>query len=127
MNKVILIGRITNDIEIRYLNNQQQTPMVAVNVALDRYGKEGADFPRVKIFGKQAENLHKYCIKGNRIGVEGRIHTDSYQSDGRTVYVTEVIADRVEFLDYKPKDTAEASPEDIPADSFQQLDADIPF
>jgi single-strand DNA-binding protein len=77
-------------------------------LAIDRpvtAGKEKqADFPRVTVFGKQAETCERYLVKGRLVAVQGRIRTGSYQNkEGATVYTTEVVADRVEFLDWGDK------------------------
>lgn len=87
MNTIILIGRITKEIELKYLNNQQQTPTVTFNLAVNRFNKDEADFPRVQVYGKQAENLQKYCKRGSRIGVIGRIRTENYKDkEGKTQF-----------------------------------------
>ena len=75
------------------------------SVAIDRPTKRGeekkADFPRVTAFGRQAENCEKFLAKGRLVGVQGRIQTGSYTNkDGRTVYTTDVVADRGEFLEW---------------------------
>lgn len=100
MNNVILIGRLTKDIELK--TTQGGMSVVSFSVAVDRTGKEGADFPRCKAFSKIADNMQKYCGKGSLVAIEGRIETGSYKNDeGKTVYTTEVIANRVEFLSWK--------------------------
>ena len=104
MNSVALIGRLTKDPEVRYIS-ENQTAVASFTVAIDRPVKAGqekkADFPRVTIFGKQAENCEKYLAKGRLVGVQGRIQTGSYTNkDGVTVYTTDIIADRVEFLEW---------------------------
>ena len=104
MNRVLLVGRLTRDPELR---STGQTSVTSFTVAINRpfKNKEGnydADFINCSIFGAQAENLAKYCTKGSQIGVEGRIQTRSYEAqDGTKRYVTEVFADRVEFLSSK--------------------------
>lgn len=103
MNKVILIGRLTRDPEIRTTAN---STMASFSVAVDRrYKQEGqpdADFPRVIAWGKTAEFIEKYFHKGMKIGIEGRIQTGSYQNqNGQTIYTTDVIADAVEFVESK--------------------------
>lgn len=103
MNKVILIGRLTRDPEIRATAN---SAMASFSVAIDRrYKQEGqpdADFPRVIACGKTAEFIEKYFHKGMKIGIEGRIQTGSYQNqNGQTIYTTDVIADAVEFVESK--------------------------
>ena len=105
MNKVLLVGRTTKDPELR----QAGTGLAVVNftVAINRPfkskdGSNEADFINCVVFGAQAENFYKYCPKGSQVGVEGRIQTRSYDAqDGTKRYVTEVVADRVEFLSSK--------------------------
>jgi single-strand DNA-binding protein len=96
MNKVFLIGRLTNKPELGYTPNTQ-TAVTQFTVAVDRHG-DGADFIRVTAYGKQAENTCRYMDKGRQIAIEGRIQTGSYKKDGATVYTTDVIANNVEFL-----------------------------
>lgn len=134
MNSVVIIGRLTRDPEIRYAASTQMA-VATFTVAINRPRKKGeeqeADFPRVTVFGKQAENCEKYLAKGRLVGVQGRIQTGSYQNkDGFTVYTTDVIADRVEFLEWGDRPQVgqqqEVQPES-PYDSFQALDEDVPF
>ena len=108
MNSVHLIGRLVRDPELRY-GAGSQTAVCKFTVAIDR-GKDrdgndmGADFPRVTVFGRQAENCDRYLAKGRMVAVQGRIQTGSYQNkDGATVYTTDVVADRVEFIDWGDK------------------------
>ena len=105
MNSVILIGRLTKDPEVRYTSGQEPMAVASFSVAIDRPTRQGqekkADFPRVTVFGKQAENCEKFLAKGRLVGVQGRIQTGSYTNrDGATVYTTDVVADRVEFLEW---------------------------
>jgi len=104
MNKVILIGRLTDDPDVRY--SDSGTTVAKFCVAVDRrYKKDGeqsADFPRIVAFGKTAEFIEKYFRKGNRIVLEGRLQTSSYTNkDGQKVYTTDVIVDQVEFGESK--------------------------
>lgn len=101
MNSVILIGRLTKDPEVRYTG--EQLAIASFTVAVDRPKRadreKEADFPRVKAFGKTAENIERYMSKGKMIAVQGRIQTGKYQKDdGTTVYTTDVVAERVQFL-----------------------------
>lgn len=101
MNNVVLIGRLTKDPEIRYIP-QSQSAVASFTLAVDRpFAKEKqADFIRITVFGKQAENCERFLAKGRLAGIQGRIQTGSYKDkDGKTVYTTDVVADRVEFLD----------------------------
>lgn len=105
INNVVLVGRITKDLELRYTSNNKETTSFTVAINRAFKGQDGqtqADFINCVAFGKTAENVCRYCAKGSMIGVEGRIQTRNYQNNqGNTVYVTEVIADRVQFLDTK--------------------------
>lgn len=109
MNKVILIGRLTRDPELKYTQSNQAvckfTLAVDKNLSKDKRedaeaaGRPTADFPRVIVWGKAGENASRYLFKGSQCAVDGRIQTGSYQDkDGKTIYTTDVIADRVEFL-----------------------------
>ena len=123
MNSVELIGRLTRDPETRYTS--AQTAVCNFTLAIDRPVKDGekqADFPRVIVFGKQAENCEKYLKKGRLVAVQGRIQTGSYQNkQGDTIYTTDVVANRVEFLEWtEPK-------KEPKQESFEQVEEDIPF
>ena len=110
MNRVILSGRLTRDPELRYTQSQQ--PVCTFTLAVDKrlsrdkkaemesQNRPTADFPRITVWGKQAENASRYLTKGSQCIVEGRIQTGSYQDreSGKTVYTTDVVADNVEFL-----------------------------
>lgn len=133
MNSVILIGRLTKDPEVRYTASQMA--VASFTLAIDRpTGKDGekhADFPRITVFGKQAENCERYLSKGRMVAVQGRIQTGSYKDkDGKTVYTTDVVADRVEFLGSNngEKNEKESYTEraEMP-DSFTEIDDDVPF
>ncbi len=104
MNKVILIGRLTRDPELRH--TPQGTAVCQITVAVNRRGaqpgQQDADFINVSVWGVQAENVARYMAKGRQVAVEGRIQTRNYDDkDGKKVYVTEVIATNVQFLDSK--------------------------
>ena len=135
MNVVNLIGRLTRDIELKYTADTQMAIAkfsVAVDGAPGKDGKKRTDFPSVVAFGKTAENCSKYLQKGRMIGVTGRIQTGSYKDkDGKTVYTTSVVADRIHFIDWgdkvKPQEGhARKEPEEV-QDSFAAIDEDIPF
>ena len=105
MNKVLLTGRLTRDPELRSTTSGLEVTSFSIAVNRNFKNKEGnieADFFNVSVFGKQAENVAKYCFKGSQVGVEGRLQSRSYDAqDGTKRYVTDVIADRVEFLGSK--------------------------
>lgn len=99
MNQVVLIGRLTRDVEVKKGSNGKA--YAKVNIAIDRPGKDKeTDYPRVTIFGTQAENLAKYQGKGSLIAIEGHVTTGSYEKDGSTAYTTDIVADRAEFLSW---------------------------
>jgi len=102
MNKVILIGRLTRDPEMRTTTTGNATTSftVAVNRNFtNQQGERDADFINCVAWRKQAENIAKYCTKGSQVAVEGRIQVRNYDAqDGTKRYVTEVIADNVTFL-----------------------------
>ena len=108
MNKVMLTGRIAHDLDLRY--TPSGTAVLQFNIAINRpkdeNGEQKADFPTIVVWGKQAENLNKYQKKGSQIGIIGRIQTRNYDNnEGKKVYVTEVIAENVEFLESKKDDS----------------------
>ena len=142
MNSVVLIGRLTRDPELRYTSGTQMA-VATFTVAIDRPvragGEKQTDFPRVTVFGKQAENCEKFLAKGRLVGVQGRLQTGSYTNkDGATVYTTDVVADRVEFLEWgdKPQgsssfstsgSTSQGSGAESAPEGFSAIDEDIPF
>ena len=103
INRVVLVGRLTKDPELRYTPSGIAT--VRFTIAVNRTftgqsGEKEADFINCVAWRKQAENLANYQRKGNLIGVEGRIQTGSYEGqDGKRVYTTDVVADAVQFLE----------------------------
>jgi single-strand DNA-binding protein len=136
MNNVVLIGRLTKDPELRYIPESQKA-VCTFTLAVDRpFAKDKADFIKITVFEKQAENCERFLTKGRMCGVQGRLQTGSYKNkDGQTVYTTDVIADRVEFLEkadkqFKPEDENQALPDGFYEDSrpgFDELKDDIPF
>lgn len=105
MNKVFLIGRLTRDPELRYTGNN--TAVASFSIAVNRNftnqsGEREADFINVVVWRKQAENVKNYLTQGSQVAIDGRIQTRSYDdSEGKKRYVTEVVADNVEFLGSK--------------------------
>lgn len=105
MNKVVLIGRLTRDPELRYTSSN--IPSATFSLAVNRpfqnqNGVREADFINIVMWRKPAETAKKYLSKGSLIAVEGRIQTRNYDgADGKKVYVTEVVADNFEFLESK--------------------------
>lgn len=107
MNKVILIGRLTRDPEVRYSQGEQATAIARYTLAVDRrFKRDGdqqtADFITCVAFGRQGEFVEKYLRKGTKMVVTGRIQTGSYTNkDGQKVYTTEVVVEEQEFAESK--------------------------
>lgn len=131
MNKVILMGRLTRDPEIRYANNENNTCIANYTLAVDRrFKRQGdeqtADFIRCVAIGKNGEFAEKYLHQGTKIVVEGRIQTGSYTNkDGNKVYTTDVVVESHEFAESKAasgqngnqSSSAPTRPEPVSADS----------
>lgn len=142
MNNVTLIGRLTRDPEVRYTSGSQMA-VARFSIAIDRPvrngGEKQTDFPSIVVFGKQAENCERFLAKGRMVGIEGRIQTGSYTNkDGNKVYTTDVVANRVEFLDWGDRSERsggssmgqQAAPKEdmgIPEGFSAIDDEDIPF
>ena len=106
MNKVILMGRLTRDPEVRVSNGERQTTIGRFSIAVDRrFKREGqpdADFFNCTTFGKQAEFVERYLHKGTKVVVVGSIQNDNYTNkDGQQVYSVQVMVDEVEFAESK--------------------------
>ena len=106
MNKAILIGRLTRDPELRYTSSNRA--VCQFSIAIDRpftnqtTGQRETDFINIVVWDKTAENVGKYMSKGRLIAVEGRIQTRNYDNnEGKKVYVTEVVASNIQFLESK--------------------------
>lgn len=134
MNSVAMIGRIARDPEVRYSAGSQTAVArfsIAINRGKDNKGNDlGADYPSIVCFGKTAELVEKYLGKGRLVGITGRIQTGSYEKDGVKHYTTDVVAERVEFLD-KAKEQSESQGKiddsNIPEGFSMLTDDDIPF
>ena len=125
MNSVNLIGRLTRDPEVRTTT----TTIATFTIAIDRPTKgeeKRTDFPRITVFGKQAENCERFLKKGRLVGIQGRLQTGSYMKDDIKISTTDVVAERVEFLEWG--DAPEVSRTEEPAPSgFAAIDETIPF
>lgn len=129
MNKVVLIGRLTKDAELKFTPGTG-TAVATFTIAVDRrFSKDGqreADFVPIVVWGKQGENCANFTAKGKLIGISGRLQTRSYDAkDGTKRYVTEVIAEEVQFLEWARK--AQQPTDYIPQDTTPVDDGDIPF
>ena len=152
MNKVILMGRLTRDPEVRYSQGEQATAIARYTVAVDRRFRrdsdsQSADFIGCVAFGRQAEFAEKYLRKGIKIALTGRIQTGSYTNrDGQKVYTTEVVVEEQEFAESKassdsyaashPQQSAPSAPSmpnpvSASADGFMNIpdgiDEELPF
>lgn len=147
MNKVILMGRLTRDPEIRYAQNENSTCIANYTLAVDRrFKRQGdeqtADFIRCVAMGKNGEFAEKYLHQGIKIVVEGRIQTGSYTNkDGNKVYTTDVVVESHEFAESKAasgqngnqSSSAPTRPEPASADSNgfmnipDSIDEELPF
>lgn len=146
MNSVQLIGRLTQDPELRFSQGSNMAVArftLAVDKGLSRdkrdemakQGKPTADFPRIIVFGRQAENCANYLAKGKMCAVSGSVQTGSYKNQqGQKVYTTEILANRVEFLEkidrQEPQQKPKQTKDDF--DTFSQVNDDdfgdsIPF
>lgn len=106
MNKVILMGRLTRDPEVRYSQNENSTAVARFTLAVDRRfkkdGEQAADFINCIAFGKTGEFIEKWTRQGTKLVVEGRIQTGSYTNkDGNKVYTTDVVVENTEFAESK--------------------------
>lgn len=133
MNNVVLIGRLTKNPELAYGGQNRDIAVCRFTLAVDRPTQDkAADFIRIVVFRKQAETAHQYLAKGRQCAVEGRIQTGSYKDrEGKTVYTTDVVANRVQFLGSNGsggQQNRHGQPEFEPVpDAFVNCDDDIPF
>lgn len=145
MNKVILMGRITRDAEIRYTQGEKSTAIARFSLAVDRRFKkdndeQNTDFISCIAFGKIAEFLEKFGRKGTKFVVDGRIQTGSYNNkDGQKVYTTDVVVENIEFAESKnssgsggsTNQTAPAPSSSSAGDGFMNIpdgiDEELPF
>ena len=147
MNKVILMGRLTRDPEVRYSQGEQATAIARYTIAVDRRfrrdnDQQTADFIPCVAFGRLGEFAEKYLRKGTKVVVTGRIQTGSYTNkDGQRVYTTDVVAENVEFAESKNAsgggDNSGFTPSDRPSpssaagDGFMNIpdgiDEELPF
>lgn len=139
MNKVILMGRLTRDPEVRYSAGDNATAVARYTLAVDRRmrrndGEQSADFIGCVAFGRSAEFAERYLRQGMRILVTGRIQTGSYTNrDGQKIYTTDVVVEEQEFTESKSSAGTANGPSSLPvgADGFANIpdgiDEELPF
>ena len=139
MNKVILMGRLTRDPEVRYSQGANQTAVARFSLAVDRkFKREGepeADFFNCTSFGKQAEFVERYLHKGTKVVLSGRIQNNNYNKDGQMVYAVQIMVEEIEFAESKnsgssdSQSSAPTSPSS--SDGFMNIpdgiDEELPF
>ncbi len=138
MNKAILLGRLTKDVDLR-TGGANNKSFARFSIAVNRNfknqdGKYDADFLNCVAFGKNAENIAKYFKKGNLIAVSGRIQTGNYKNkDGQTIYTTDVMVEEFDFVEKKSNTAQDKSGESskTQADDFMNIpsgiDEELPF
>jgi single-strand DNA-binding protein len=130
LNRIILIGRLTKDPELRYTPNG--VAVAKFTLAVDRsfknqQGEKETDFINIVVWQKQAENVANYLLKGKLAAVEGRLQIRSFEGqDGQRRWVTEVVADTVRFLSPKSENSGSSGSDFIGAEN-EMPDDDLPF
>ena len=150
MNKVILMGRLTRDPDVRTTAGENPTMVARYTLAVDRRfkreGEQSADFISCVVFGKGAEFANNYLRQGTKIAITGRLQTGSYERDGQKVYTTDVVVEEHEFAESKdassnsgnsmrtsttPATVTTPSPQVVSADNFVNIpdgiDEELPF
>lgn len=138
MNNVVLIGRLTHEPELRFTNSNKAVLNSSIAVQrnfTNQDGEKEVDFINIQVWGKQAENLQKYCSKGSKIAILGQLRVDYFdKSDGTKGYKVYVLANNVQFLDTKKEKSnseivqeAIKSETDIYADFGEQVTIDDDF
>ena len=139
MNKVILLGNLTRDPEIRYSQGEKSTAVARFSLAVDRkFKQEGqptADFINCLAFGKRAEFLEKYCKKGTKLVVEGSWQTGNYiNKDNQKVYTNDCLIENCEFAESKnasSENNQNPAPSNASSDGFMNIpdgiDEELPF
>jgi single-strand DNA-binding protein len=127
INRTILTGRLGKDPELRYAQSGKAVATFSLAVT-DNYNREVTHWLNIVTWNKQAENCANYLSKGSHVAVEGRISTRNYENkEGRKVYVTEIVADRVEFLDPKGKSDKPTGGWDDLGHEIETDDDETPF
>lgn len=104
MNKFIGIGALTKAVEVRYTKNELKVANFTLAINREVKNKEGnydADFISCVAYGSQADLVSKYLDKGSKVSIEGHIQTGSYEKDGKKTYTTDIVVEKIQFLDSK--------------------------
>ncbi|MEG0023706.1 MAG: single-stranded DNA-binding protein [Cetobacterium sp.] len=139
MNNIVLVGRLTRDVELRYIAGSGQA-VAGFTLAVDREcskdGKKETDFIDIQVWGKSAENCANYLGKGSLVAINGSLRIETYDKDGERRRATKVNANRVQFLDSKNKSEngkekqfePSFNPTGLDPEGFEAIDDnDIPF
>jgi len=127
LNKWIGIGRLTKDPELTYTQTSNKA-VCKFTLAVDRrFDKEKTDFINCVAWEKLAETIAKYCTKGQKIAVEGRMEIRNYEKEGHKIYITEVICDSMEFVDSSKKESAPKQEEEKQELQEDENDSSLPF
>lgn len=131
LNRVVQVGRLTKDPDLRYTPNRVAVAnfTIAVNRPFsNQQGNREADFINCVVWRKPAENLANYMKKGNMIGVDGRLQSRTFEGkDGKTVFVTEVVAESVQFLESKGSSNNNQSNQTNSGNNQNQQNEEDPF
>lgn len=122
MQRFIGIGNITRNLELKYTTTNKA--ILETNIAIKRGFTDETDFINIQVWGKQAENLAKYCSKGSKIAIDGELRIDSFDGrDGKKVYKTYILVGSVEFLDTKKKENKAEEKQEVVnnTDIFQEF------
>lgn len=126
MQRFIGIGNITRNLELKYTTTNKA--ILETNIAIKRGFTDETDFINIQVWGKQAENLAKYCGKGSKIAIDGELRIDSFDGrDGKKVYKTYILVGSVEFLDTKKKENKAEEKQEVVnnTDIFQEFANEI--
>lgn len=137
MNKIILMGRLTRDPEISYVQGDEPFAIARYSIAVDRRfkgksGEQEADFFNCTTFGKQAEFVQKYLKKGTKIALAGRLQNNNYTNkDGQKVYSVQIITEEIEFAESKTAEAEKGEKAQANEDGFMNIpdgiDEELPF
>lgn len=133
MNTVNLLGRLTDDPDVRYTQGEHSTCIASYSLAVDRHfkdrdGNSMTDFFQCKSFGKTGEFVEKYLHKGSKIALSGRLEQERWTKDGKNYSKVVVIADRIEFAESKSGTKPEGREDKTDKDGFMEVpDEELPF